>query len=75
MMNTKIIKYISELIWVLPISVCLFACSRLVSAADQKSGIINNKWLPLKTVDEDGLLGERVDLWRNIRLWNICRGA
>jgi uncharacterized protein len=27
----------------------------------------------LKTVDEGGLLGERVDLWRNNRLWFICK--
>lgn len=27
-----------------------------------------NTWEPLQTIDENGLLGERVDLWRNNRL-------
>jgi hypothetical protein len=33
--------------------------------------IIENQWQQLKTIDEGGLIGERVDLWRNHRLWNI----
>lgn len=40
-------------------------------SVEQESGIIPNKWKSLKTIDEDGLLGERVDLWRNKRLWYI----
>jgi len=32
------------------------------------SAIIQNKFQSLKTIDEGGLLGERVDLWRNNRL-------
>ncbi len=48
---TQLKKQISGLIWVLLISVSLFACIRPVSAAGQKSKIINNKWLSLKTVD------------------------
>lgn len=31
--------------------------------------IIANQWKQLKTINESGLLGERVDLWRNNRLW------
>jgi len=33
--------------------------------------IIVNQWQQIKTIDEGGLIGERVDLWRNNRLWNI----
>lgn len=33
--------------------------------------IIENQWQQIKTIDEGGLIGERVDLWRNNRLWNI----
>jgi DUF1680 family protein len=33
--------------------------------------IIENQWKQIKTIDEGGLIGERVDLWRNHRLWNI----
>ncbi len=33
--------------------------------------IIENRWQQLKTIDEGGLIGERVDMWRNHRLWNI----
>lgn len=36
-----------------------------------ENSIIENKWQPIKTIDEGGLVGERVDLWRNHRLWNI----
>ena len=34
-----------------------------------------NTWEPLQTIDEDGLLGERVDLWRNNRLWFIAESG
>lgn len=33
--------------------------------------IIENQWQQIKTIDEGGLIGERVDLWRNHRLWDI----
>ena len=42
---------------------------------EQRKDIIQNKWQSLKTVDEDGLLGERLDLWRNNRLWNIAESG
>ena len=29
--------------------------------------IIENQWHQIKTIDEGGLVGERVDLWRNNR--------
>jgi DUF1680 family protein len=41
----------------------------------QQGEIIQNKWQSLKTIDEDGLVGERVDLWRNNRLWNIAESG
>jgi uncharacterized protein len=40
-----------------------------------KDGIIANKWQSLRTLDEDGLLGQRVDLWRNYRLWFIAESG
>jgi len=40
-----------------------------------KRGIISNKWQSLRTIDEDGLLGQRVDLWRNQRLWFIAKSG
>jgi len=51
----------------------LTACKN--AATEQKNEIIQNKWQSLETVDEDGLLGERVDLWRNNRLWNIAESG
>jgi uncharacterized protein len=41
------------------------------SSEVKESGIIPNKWKSLRTIDEGGLLGERVDLWRNNRLFYI----
>jgi len=37
--------------------------------------LIADKWQSFRTLDEDGLLGERVDLWRNNRLWNIAESG
>ena len=41
----------------------------------QENEIIANKWQSLQTLNEGGLIGERVDLWRNIRLWNIAESG
>ena len=30
-----------------------------------------NKWQPFKTIEENGLLGKRMDLWRAKRLWFV----
>ena len=49
------------------------ACTKHTSS--QENGIIQNNWHPLETVDEEGLLGERVDLWRNKRLWYIAESG
>ena len=40
-----------------------------------KKGIISNKWQSLRTRNEGGLLGQRVDLWRNHRLWFIAESG
>ena len=37
--------------------------------------MVQNKWQSLHTIEENGLLGERVDLWRNKRLWNIVESG
>jgi DUF1680 family protein len=44
-------------------------------SAKQENEIIANKWKSLQTLDEDGLLGERVNMWRNNRLWNIAESG
>jgi len=36
-----------------------------------ENDIVQNEWKSLKTIDEDGLLGEKVNLWRNNRLFYI----
>jgi uncharacterized protein len=38
---------------------------------DYKTRIISNKWQPFRTVKTDGILRERIDLWRNKRLWFV----
>jgi len=40
-----------------------------------RKGIISNKWQSLRTIKEDGLLGQRVDLWRKHRLWFIAESG
>lgn len=47
------------------------SCKEKSSALNTGKEIITNKWNPVKTIDEGGLLGERVDLWRNNRLWYV----
>ena len=70
-------KHVLELKWLnpvdsldIPISNCIVFSDTLV-----KGGIISNNWQPLRTLDEDGLLGQRVDLWRNKRLWFIAESG
>ncbi len=41
----------------------------------QENEIITNKWQSFNTLDEGGLLGERVDLWRNNRLWYMANSG
>jgi len=33
--------------------------------------LVPDKWQPFQTIKEHGLLGERIDLWRNKRLWYV----
>ncbi len=65
MKATKFLKIllISFLVFQLP------ACQDKPPGSTGADGIIENTWTPLKTIDEDGLMGERVDAWRNNRLW------
>lgn len=39
------------------------------------NAIIENKWTPLRTINEDGLMGERADAWRNNRLWYMAESG
>ena len=70
-------NHVLELEWLnpvdgldIPISNCIVFSDVLV-----KDGIISNKWQSSKTLNEDGLLGQRVDLWRNNRLWFIAESG
>jgi len=42
------------------------------SGDNSKKEIINNKWQLINTIEENGLLGERLDLWRDKRLWFVA---
>jgi uncharacterized protein len=53
----------------------LGSCKERSSTSDKVGEIIPNQWMQFNTVDEDGLLGERIDLWRNNRLWNIAESG
>lgn len=53
----------------------LFNNCNTPSQSQSEIMIMANKWQSLRTVEEDGLLGERVDLWRNNRLWNIAESG
>lgn len=64
----------SLLLYVTLMSFLLKGCNT-PSQSHSESVIMANKWQSLQTVDEDGLLGERVDLWRNNRLWNIAESG
>ena len=37
--------------------------------------MIGNRWQPIPIQEERGLLGERVSLWRNHRLWNVAESG
>ena len=52
-----------------------FAAESREKVIEWKDGIISNKWQSLRTLDEDGLLGQRADLWRNHRLWFIAESS
>ena len=41
------------------------------SVSAQKTGEIHSTWRPLPSVQEGGLLAERVELWRKKRLWHM----
>ncbi len=34
--------------------------------------VVDNQWRKLKTLSAGGLLGERLDLWRDVRLWFVA---
>jgi len=45
------------------------------SQSQARGMMVAHKWQSFQTIEEDGLLGERVDLWRNKRLWNIAESG
>jgi len=57
------------LIFLLGLGICTSCNGQQQDQSENK--IIENQWQQIKTIDEGGLIGERVDLWRNHRLWNI----
>lgn len=48
------------------------ACQEKSAGDKEDHVLIDNKWTSLKTLDEGGLVGERVNLWRQNRLWYIA---
>ena len=51
------------------------ACKDKPAAGHEDHAVIENKWVPLRTIDEDGLMGERADAWRNVRLWHMAESG
>jgi DUF1680 family protein len=66
----KFFKY-WPVILVLIFGLTIFTSFREYKKDQSADRIIENQWQQIKTIDEGGLVGERVDLWRNNRLWNI----
>lgn len=52
---------------------CTIGCKSI--SIENGRDIIPNKFTSFKTIEENGLLGERVNLWRNNRLWNIAESG
>jgi DUF1680 family protein len=70
----KTIKFNEVLLFML--LVFLFPACQNKPASDKGDyAVIENKWTPLRTIDEDGLMGERADAWRNNRLWYIAESG
>jgi DUF1680 family protein len=55
----------------------LFFAIFLVSfqGCKNSSTFIENKWQSFQTLNEEGLLGERIDLWRHNRLWYMANSG
>ncbi len=51
------------------------ACSDKRGGDREDHQVIENMWIPLETLDEGGLVGERVDAWRDKRLWYIAESG
>ena len=62
------------ILW-LPAIILLALFNGCQSAVSEQEKVISNQWQQMKTIDENGLIGERVDLWRNNRLWFIAESG
>jgi len=51
------------------------ACQDKSASTYDDHTVIENTWAPLRTIDEDGLMGERVDAWRDNRLWFMAESG
>jgi len=51
------------------------ACQDRFLTNDYGVEVLSNKWQTLNTIGENGLLEERVDLWRNHRLWYMAESG
>ena len=71
MKTTKLLRIILITFLVLQLP----ACQNKPAGGYEDHAVIENKWIPLRTIDENGLLGERVDAWRNHRLWYIAESG
>lgn len=67
----KIIELMSGLFLIF----LLVLCKEKLSTPHTGMSIIPDMWIPLKTINEAGLLGERIGLWRNNRLWYIANSG
>jgi len=67
MKRTDILKIILVSMMAAPLT----ACQEKSKGVDGDHPVIENKYTPLKTLEEEGLVGSRVDAWRNHRLWYI----
>jgi DUF1680 family protein len=52
-----------------------FACQDKPAENNDMEEMIDNLWIPFNTLDEHGILGERVNLWRNHRLWYMAESG
>jgi DUF1680 family protein len=53
----------------------LQACQIKPTRDPEDHAVISNIWIPLLTMDEGGLMGERVNAWRHNRLWHMAESG
>jgi DUF1680 family protein len=64
-----------KILLIILLALQLPACQDKPAGTYEDHAVIENKWTPLRTIDEEGLMGERVDAWRNVRLWHMAESG